>query len=177
VPTPRTVPDETTSAGTEGKKKGSWFSTQKTAATTTTTTRRKDTFDPEKALPIIEADRPLLPARSPPPTTMYDLFPFLRIFKPLLRLLTPRATDEKSRTLFGRKKQPELVDSNVPLEITLFLSSYHAWLMRNGLLQPAISTAMANNIASFQDAMTNLERIKSTPLPFAYQAHLRMSLW
>jgi len=28
-----------------------------------------------------------------------------------------------------------------------------------------------------QDATTNLERIRTTPIPFAYQAHLRMSIW
>jgi putative membrane protein len=174
----RTTPDEAaTAAGTATTAtagKAGWFSGFNKS---TPKPRSKDTFDPEKALPVIESDRPLLPARSPPPTTIFDVIPFLRILKPLITLLTPSRAAEKNRTVFGRKKQPNLVDSNVPLEITLFLSSYHAWLMRNGLLQAAIATAMMNNIAAFQDTMTNLERIKSTPLPFAYQAHLRMSLW
>jgi len=69
------------------------------------------------------------------------------------------------------------VESNVPLEITLFLSNYSAWLMRAGLLQPAIATAMTANLGVLQDTLSNLERICNTPLPFAYQAHLRMSLW
>jgi len=69
------------------------------------------------------------------------------------------------------------VESNIPLEITLFLNSYLAWLMGNGLLQPAIATGLMNNIGMLQDAMSNLERIRNTPLPFAYQAHLRISLW
>ena len=49
--------------------------------------------------------------------------------------------------------------------------------MKNGLLQPAIATGITNNLSSLQDTMSNLERIGNTPLPFAYQAHLRMSLW
>ena len=49
--------------------------------------------------------------------------------------------------------------------------------MKNGLLQPAIATGFTNNLAMLQDTLNNLERIGSTPLPFAYQAHLRMSLW
>ena len=49
--------------------------------------------------------------------------------------------------------------------------------MRSGLLQPAIATGVTGNLTSLQDTLSNLERICNTPLPFAYQAHLRMSLW
>lgn len=49
--------------------------------------------------------------------------------------------------------------------------------MRMGLLQPAIATGVTNNLNLLQDTVSNLERICNTPLPFAYQAHLRMSLW
>jgi len=72
----------------------------------------------------------------------------------------------------------EAVESNVPLEIILFLSNYTNYLMvQRNCLQPCIATGMMNNITSLQDSMSNLERIRNTPLPFAYQAHLRMSLW
>lgn len=49
--------------------------------------------------------------------------------------------------------------------------------MKNNLVQPAIASNMTTIMTSLQDTMTNLERIRNTPLPFAYQAHLRMSLW
>ncbi len=49
--------------------------------------------------------------------------------------------------------------------------------MRSALLQPPIANGILNGVASLQDILNNLERIGSTPLPFAYQAHLRMSLW
>lgn len=54
---------------------------------------------------------------------------------------------------------------------------YRAVLMKSGLLQPALATALSNGITSLQDTLTNLERVRTTPLPFAYQAHLRMTLW
>ena len=60
---------------------------------------------------------------------------------------------------------------------SLFLTTYFASLMRQGLLTPASATAMNNAITTLQDTVVNLERIKNTPLPFAYQAHLRISLW
>lgn len=49
--------------------------------------------------------------------------------------------------------------------------------MKSGLVQPAIATGLTTSLASLQDIVLNLERICNTPLPFAYQVHLRMSLW
>lgn len=49
--------------------------------------------------------------------------------------------------------------------------------MSSKLVEPAIATAMTMNLASLQDIVLNLERICNTPLPFAYQVHLRMTLW
>jgi len=60
--------------------------------------------------------------------------------------------------------------------LVVFLTSLVA-CMRSGLLQPAIATAVTTNLTMLQDTVSNLERICNTPLPFAYQAHLRMSLW
>lgn len=143
-------------------------------------TKRKETFDPEKVLPQVLSERPLKPARNPPKTTLYDFLPFLRIFKPIVNLVTRKNADlddTARRSLLGHKKYIAHVESNVPLEITLFLSSYLAWLLKKGLLTPAIATALTNNIQILQDCSVNLQRIRNTPLPFAYQAHLRMSLW
>jgi len=137
--------------------------------------RRQNTFDPEQVLPVFISDKPLGPARNPPKATFWDYFGFLRIFRPVIRLIRGRKTGDL--TMSGRKKKKMDVESNVPLEISLFLSSYLAWLLRNGLLQPAIATGMVTNISSLQDTFNNLERIRNTPLPFAYQAHLRISLW
>ena len=138
------------------------------------------TFDPERALPIVHSERPLRPSRNPPKMTFYHYFPFMRLFKPLLSWVRLRRVkdDDPLRTRYlGRKKPVPVVDSNVPLEITLFLTSYQAWLMQRGLLQPPTATAMTQGIAMLQDTFSNLERIRSTPSPFAYQAHLRVSLW
>ncbi|CAL1709226.1 unnamed protein product [Somion occarium] len=139
----------------------------------------KKRFDPESALPVVPSEHPLMPSRNPPKTSFFSCFPFLRILKPLIRPFKRMTEDEPPlrRSLTGKKIRPQMADSNVPIEITLFLSTYFASLMRQGLLTPASATAMVNAISGLQDTVTNLERIKSTPLPFAYQAHLRMSLW
>ena len=50
-------------------------------------------------------------------------------------------------------------------------------LLKASLVQSAVATGLVNSMAGLQDNLSNLERIGNTPLPFAYQAHLRMSLW
>ncbi|KAF5318581.1 hypothetical protein D9619_010751 [Psilocybe cf. subviscida] len=120
------------------------------------------------------ADRPLKPARMPPTPSVLDYVPLLRLFRWIGRKVTGAARP-KGR---GRKRAyNEYVESQVPLEIILVLSNYTAWCMRNTLLTPAIATGVTANLTSLQDTLSNLDRICNTPLPFAYQAHLRMSLW
>lgn len=144
--------------------------------------KRAKTFDPEAALPVLPSEQPLRPARNPPTTSLFDYIPFLRIFKAITKPLrrhkpAPMPQSARGRSLTGKKIRPEAADSNAPVEIALFLMTYYASLMKQGLLTPASATAMNNAITILQDTVVNLERIKNTPLPFAYQAHLRMSLW
>jgi ion channel-forming bestrophin family protein len=139
------------------------------------TPSRLNSMDPEKALATIQSHRPLKPAQNPPSVSILDYFPFLRIFSVFTRCC--RRKPKVRRDALGRKIKPSFTESNVPLEITIYLNSYLAFLLRNGWLQPALATGLMNNIASLQDTLSNLDRIGNTPLPFAYQAHLRMSLW
>ncbi|TBU24104.1 Bestrophin, RFP-TM, chloride channel-domain-containing protein [Dichomitus squalens] len=142
-------------------------------------------FDPEMALPVVYSEHPLQPARNPPKESIFDYLPFLRVFKILVAPFRrskpkpelPTSASAATRSFTGKRLRPEAVDSNVPLEITLFLSNYLAWLLKNGQLQPALASAFVTAISSLQDTVTNLDRIRNTPLPFAYQAHLRISLW
>ncbi|KAF5363079.1 hypothetical protein D9758_012609 [Tetrapyrgos nigripes] len=140
--------------------------------------RNHDYVDAEKVLPTVQVHRPLKPARNPPLSDIFDYIPFLRIFKVLARPFTGKKEPQVAkRSLMGRKRQPELGDSNVPLEIIMFLSGYSAHLLRAGAIQPAPASALVTAINNLSDNLANLERIGNTPLPFAYQAHLRMSLW
>ena len=137
--------------------------------------KRNKIFDPEQILPVVASDQPLQAARNPPKTTFWDYFGFLSFLRPIIRLLRGRAT--RDLTAIGRVKKQKNVESNVPLEITLFLNSYLAGLLNNGLVAPAIASGFVTNISNLQDTFNNLERIRNTPLPFAYQTHLRLSLW
>ena len=148
-------------------------------------------FDPEKVLPVVYTDHPLRPSRNPPGMGFFDYFPILRPIKRIPKMFKPKEVvgheeeqfmeappkEGTRRWYIGRRKKKDAVDSNVPLQIMSYLVSYNAFLLKNGLLTPPPGSALTNSVNALQDAVSGLDRIKSTPLPFAYQAHLRMSLW
>lgn len=120
-------PDEKSELGELHK---SWYSSFRPR-----TKHHKKHFDPEKALPFVCSERTLRPARCPPDESIFDYLPFLRIFKvighwAIRRPITPQAATPTTRTFTGRKIRPESVDSNVPMEITLFLSRSGSELIR-----------------------------------------------
>jgi len=168
----RQSPTAASSINDDTKSQGSWFRSM----TGRRTMSRANSVAPEKALADIQSHRPLKPARNPPEASIYDYFPFLRIFSIFTRCCR-RKHKRTLRDAMGRKIKPSFTESNVPLEITIYLNNYLAYCLRNGWLQPALATGLMNNVASLQDTLSNLDRIGNTPLPFAYQAHLRMSLW
>jgi len=137
--------------------------------------------DIEKAAPTgkVPSEPLLKPARMPPVQTVYDYIPLFRFVRWLARTVSRRARAKQLAAGIKPKRRiyEDVVQSYIPLEILLFLSNYTASCMKNGYVTPAIATGMTNNITTLQDTVSNLERICNTPLPFAYQAHLRMSLW
>jgi len=155
------------------KSESSWFR----SVTGRRNVSRANSMDPEKALADIQSHRPLKPARNPPEPSILDYFPFLRIFAWMTKCCRRKNKARVPRDAMGRKIKPSFTESNVPLEITIYLNNYLAYCLKNGWLQPALATGLMNNVASLQDTLSNLDRIGNTPLPFAYQAHLRMSLW
>jgi len=145
-------------------------------------------FDPEKVLPVVYTDHPLRPSRQLPETGFFDHFPILRPIKRIPKMFKPKNVEDhederfiespssEGRKYIGRKRK-DPIDSNIPLQIMLYISSYNAFLLKGGLLPPPAGTLLTNSIGALQDAISGLDRIKTTPLPFAYQAHLRMTLW
>jgi ion channel-forming bestrophin family protein len=80
---------------------------------------RNDGYDPENALPQVQAERPLKPARNPPSTSILDLIPLLRIFPWIGHKLFRKGHAAKHNK---KDAYVEYVESNIPLEIILILS-------------------------------------------------------
>ncbi|ORY87455.1 Bestrophin, RFP-TM, chloride channel-domain-containing protein, partial [Leucosporidium creatinivorum] len=112
---------------------------------------------------------PLLPAFNPPPRTIYHWFPPLLVFHPFLRLFSKEPQAERKRR--------HSVCSNIPLEISLYLSGYVNEVIRRGTMVPTFVPVLFGTLGQLQDSITTLERVLTTPLPWAYQIHLRATTY
>jgi hypothetical protein len=67
----------------------------------------------------------LLPSRNAPKFSMFDLFPFTLLVKPLTKrgfdLGGKTAQRARAKLGFGRGLDGDVVSHNIPLEITLYL--------------------------------------------------------
>lgn len=134
---------------------------------------------------------PLKPASLPPADSIFDHLTFLRIPKWGLKKALDKVhllgkdeeelnEEEELKRLRPKKKRmayADVVESTVPLEIYLVLSSYSHYLMKNKLIESTVAKTMVDTLAILNDAIGQLDRICNNPLPFAYQAHLRMTTW
>ncbi|KAL5536206.1 hypothetical protein ACEPAF_27 [Sanghuangporus sanghuang] len=79
----------------------------------------------------------------------------------------------------GRKFRPKVAGGgmNVPLEILQCLSEWLATLDERGVVSGNPLGGMYGCISAFEDSLTALERILTTPLPFVYSAHIRQCVW
>ncbi|TDL18988.1 UPF0187-domain-containing protein [Rickenella mellea] len=115
----------------------------------------------------------LLPARMPPKYHLFDLFPFSL----LVKCLTQRGRELKGKKAARYRaklmnQSASIVTHNVPLEISLYLTSYVAALTARKSIDVATTNLIINNINLLTDALTGLERILTTPVPFSYSIHL-----
>ncbi|KAF8605390.1 UPF0187-domain-containing protein [Ceratobasidium sp. AG-I] len=149
--------------------------------------KKNKTFDPEKALPDVTPDDVhLAPARNPPLTTFFDYVPILMPIRSLYRLAKKlffrrhyydEDEDYERSAWTGRKRHRPVVESIVPLEIVLHLMAYFKFLLKDELLSSTAAAGFDSHLLSLQDASVQLRRVATTPIPFAYQVHLRMTTW
>ncbi|CAE6462334.1 unnamed protein product [Rhizoctonia solani] len=91
----------------------------------------------------------------------------------------PRLNVQRKFTL-GRKYYPLVAGEsqfNLPLSILRRLSEWVALLESRGSTGGAAIGGMLGCIAAFEDQLTGLEKILTTPLPFVYSVHIRHTVW
>ncbi|KAL8279226.1 hypothetical protein RQP46_008263 [Phenoliferia psychrophenolica] len=131
-------------------------------------------IDLEKGLPK-PTYLDLAPASNPPANTLYHYCPPLLIFRPILRLFSTRA--DTSRRSLKKQRKERAPNANVPLQIALFLQGYVNKMITRGTLEPPMFGTFLAPLQSLQDCIATLERVLTTPLPFAYASHLRFSVY
>jgi len=75
------------------------------------------------------------------------------------------------------KESEEEIERNVPLETVRSLSEYFAVLESRGVVPGTSLGAMIAALQTLEDALSGLERILTTPLPWAYSVHIRHCIW
>ncbi|KAG6865356.1 hypothetical protein C0991_003208 [Blastosporella zonata] len=112
----------------------------------------------------------LLPSRIPPRYHIIDLFPFSL----LVKCLTKRGRELKGKTAakLRARLRNNTVSHNLPLEISLYLSSYIAALQTRKQVDVPTINGLLTSLNQLVDALTGLERILTTPIPFSYSIHL-----
>ncbi|KAJ6480126.1 Bestrophin, RFP-TM, chloride channel-domain-containing protein [Mycena sanguinolenta] len=112
----------------------------------------------------------LLPASLPPKYHLFDLFPFSL----LVRSLTKRGAELKGKKAARMRARMASKGSshNLPLEISLYLSSYIAGLQFKKQTDVPTTNSLIASLNLLVDALTGLERILTTPIPFSYSIHL-----
>ncbi|EIM91945.1 UPF0187-domain-containing protein [Stereum hirsutum FP-91666 SS1] len=74
----------------------------------------------------------------------------------------------------GRKHRPRVAGQgeNLPLDALRFLSDWTAVLEERGTVPGTSLGSMIGCLAAFEDSLSTLERILTTPLPFVYSVHI-----
>ncbi|KAG8878375.1 hypothetical protein FRB98_006139 [Tulasnella sp. 332] len=110
----------------------------------------------------------LMPSYNPPQYALFDVFPFSLFVK----FLSKRGRHVKGKKGAKLRAREGTVSHNIPLELTLYLSSYIGTLQQRKICDvPTLNTLLAA-LNTLADSLTGLERILTTPIPFSYSIHL-----
>jgi predicted membrane chloride channel (bestrophin family) len=66
---------------------------------------------------------------------------------------------------------------NVPLEVALFMSSWINTLANRKVIDTVVQTQLQAHLNSLMDALSSLERILTTPIPWSYNCHIWEVSW
>ncbi|WVF67305.1 hypothetical protein IAT40_002056 [Kwoniella sp. CBS 6097] len=121
-------------------------------------------------------NRPQLhPARDPPKFRFSETFPFRYLTTKRQRLKA--AGRQAMRDRMKEARASGGVGHNVPLEITMFMSSWISTLQRRKTIDVPTTNALIAALLSMSEALSNLERILTTPIPWSYNAHIWEVTW
>ena len=115
--------------------------------------------------------RPMLrPARSPPIFRWSECFPISFLVTKRQRLKAEGRKARKERIKADR--QGGGVGANVPLEVTMFMSSWLSAMQRRKTIDVPTTNSLLLCLQQMGEALSALERILTTPIPWSYNAHI-----
>ncbi|KAL0058351.1 hypothetical protein AAF712_014970 [Marasmius tenuissimus] len=117
-----------------------------------------------------EDEKHLLPSELPPKYHYFDIFPFSLLVD--LMVARGKEVGGQKAAKVRAKMRNKTVSHNLPLEISLYLSSYIAALQKRGIKEDPTTNTLLLSLNQLVESLTGLERILTTPIPFSYSIHL-----
>jgi putative membrane protein len=112
----------------------------------------------------------LHPARDPPRFRWSECFPISHLVSRHQRLKAESRKARKER--IRADKQGGGIGANVPLEITMFMSSWLAAVQKRKTIDVPTTNSLLLSVQQMGEALSALERILTTPIPWSYNAHI-----
>ncbi|KAF9222311.1 UPF0187-domain-containing protein [Gyrodon lividus] len=109
-----------------------------------------------------------------------DLIPFESFFSAFVRgLKRACGLGDESKPSTHVKHRPKVAGGgqNIPLEILRCLSEWVSVLEDRQSVPGTSLGSICGCIAAFEDSLSNLEKILTTPLPFVFSLHIRHTVW
>ncbi|KAL7424403.1 hypothetical protein Q5752_000085 [Cryptotrichosporon argae] len=132
----------------------------------TVTAEQSATPSTKDMSPSVSRTRPTLrPARLDPDAfDIRDVWPIRLLFR-------------SRRSAAGKTDSAGSAGHNVPLEIAMFMSSWVAAMQRRKTVDVPTINMLLTALTQLMDALTSLERILTTPIPWSYNAHIWEVTW
>ncbi|KAF5310092.1 hypothetical protein D9619_010530 [Psilocybe cf. subviscida] len=118
-----------------------------------------------------EDEHLLHPAQNPPKYGLFDIFPFSLLVGWLVHN-GKHVSGKKGAAILREQMHSQTTSHNLPLELSLYLSSYIASLQNRKICDVPTTNTLIAALNQLVDSLTGLERVLTSPIPFSYTVHL-----
>ncbi|KAF8908125.1 Bestrophin, RFP-TM, chloride channel-domain-containing protein [Gymnopilus junonius] len=135
-----------------------------------TVTSGRKSMDKERFILNRHDEAYLMPSSMPPKWAIFDFFPFSLLVQHMTK--QGKSVKGKKGARVRAKLRHNAIGHNLPLELSLYLSSYIAKLQERKQIDVPTTNTLIAALNQLVDSLTGLERILTTPIPFSYLIHL-----
>ncbi|CAH7667566.1 Bestrophin, RFP-TM, chloride channel-domain-containing protein [Phakopsora pachyrhizi] len=133
--------------------------------------RRTSGSSSKKNGPVFPSKSNLLPGYNPPKMSLCDFFPILRVVRSLFKG-TMNVTRIRKAAYHST-----IPDDHIPMDILWYLTCYVVNLQKRKIIDVPTTNVINASLVGLSDALTNLERVLTTPIPLGYLVHLNTIIW
>ncbi|KAF8601085.1 UPF0187-domain-containing protein [Ceratobasidium sp. AG-I] len=110
----------------------------------------------------------LAPSSNPPKRSAFNAWPLSMLFT----MFNKKGKNVDGKIATRERAKPTVVSQNIPLQITLYMSSYISALQQRKVLDVPTTETLLLSLNQLVDSLSGFEQILTTPIPFSYGVHL-----